>query len=136
MRHRSGSAPISCIPNDNRHSDFPILSSYLNCLYPTPTLCGFHLGLGLVSLPMVGAAGQLPHVYRDPGSSTSIGQRCNGLSTRIVEISNLMVSSVGTDNGQENRVGSLVIIGPVLERKAINFNGLSIANCGEEALPA
>ena len=50
MRHRSSNAPISCIPNSNPHSNFLILSSYLNRPYPTPTLCGFHLGFGLARI--------------------------------------------------------------------------------------
>ena len=48
MRHRSSSARISVMPNNNPHSDFLILSGYLNLPYPTPTPCGFHLGSGLV----------------------------------------------------------------------------------------
>ena len=47
MRHRSSSARISAMPNNNPHSDFLILSGYLNLPYPTPTPCGFHLGSGL-----------------------------------------------------------------------------------------
>ena len=35
------------MPTNNPHSDFLIRSGHLNRPYPTPTLCGFHLGFGL-----------------------------------------------------------------------------------------
>ena len=47
MHHRSSSAPISGMLTNHPHSDILILSGHLNRPYPTPTLCGFHLGFGL-----------------------------------------------------------------------------------------
>ena len=64
MRHRSSNAPISCIPNSNPHSNFLILSSYLNRPYPTPTLCGFHLGFGL-DYDQVASAGAMNSINRN-----------------------------------------------------------------------
>ena len=37
------------MPNSNPHFDFLILSGHLDRPYLIPTLCGFHLGFGLVS---------------------------------------------------------------------------------------
>ena len=50
MHHRSSSAPISGMLTNHPHSDILILSGHLNRPYPTPTLCGFHLGFGLESV--------------------------------------------------------------------------------------
>ena len=50
MHHRSSSAPISGMLTNHPHSDILILSGHLNRPYPTPTLCGFHLGFGLGQL--------------------------------------------------------------------------------------
>ena len=38
------------MPNNNPHSDISTLSDHLNRPYPTPTICGFHLGFGLGQL--------------------------------------------------------------------------------------
>ena len=57
------------------------------------------------------------------------GQRCDGSSTHVVEISHAAIPTIGTDNGQEDSVGPLIVIRPVLERKAIDVDGFGVANC-------
>ena len=67
MRHRPSSTPISCMPNNSPHSAFLILSGHLNHPYPTPTVCGFHLGFGLgviVAVVLLWAAFKLSLRFR------------------------------------------------------------------------